>query len=73
MSNLDDFVVLDLDSGTFFSAATSVILDTRRLTESQLEILNEGSDGERCDLASEYGSELENIIDTNALKDHSSD
>ena len=54
--SLDHFIIIDPDSGTYFGANTAMILDTRKLSEGELETLNEGSDGERGDLASEHGS-----------------
>jgi hypothetical protein len=67
-SNLDYFVICDRDSGTFFSASDAVILDTRWLNDEELEILNEGSDSERSDLCSSYGSDIEDLIDPNAIE-----
>lgn len=55
MTQIETLAILDLDSGTYFPAANCVIIDTAKLTDEQLEILEEGSDAERCLLADEVG------------------
>ena len=59
--NLDYFVVLDAASGTFFSASDAYLLDTRKLTTSELDALNEGTDSERSELAERCGTGLGSI------------
>ena len=55
MKNPDDYVVLDFESGTYFSAANSVLINWSKLTEEQLDIMIDGSDTERTLLADEIG------------------
>jgi len=66
--NLDDFIICDLWSGTFFGAAGAVILDTRWLSKKKLKTLEEGSDSERIKLCEKHGSCLENLIDGTTIK-----
>lgn len=67
MPNLDYFVVCDVYSGTFFGADGAYLLDTRKLTPEQRDILNDGTDSDRGELASELGSCLDILIDPNTL------
>lgn len=53
--NLENYFVLDLESGTWFSAVNAVIIDWSKLTEEQRFIMEEGSDTERCLLSDEVG------------------
>lgn len=57
--NLDHHIVMDLESGTFCGASGTVILDTRKLTPEELELLNEGSDAERSAIGNAYGYYLD--------------
>jgi len=66
-SPLDYFVVVDAISGTFFGAGNAVILDTRKLSDEQLDELNEGSDSERRKLACEVGNSLDTLIPPSSL------
>lgn len=59
--NLSGFSIVSTD-GTFVGADTCYLLDTSKLSEEQLETLNEGTDGERHLLAEEYGLDLEKVI-----------
>ena len=63
MSSLEYFIVMDLDSGTYFSADGAVLIDTRELGEDQHEILLNGSDTELADLGSVKGICLDELID----------
>lgn len=55
MKNPDDYVVLDIESGTYFCAANSALINWAELNEDQLDIMINGSDTERCQLADEIG------------------
>jgi hypothetical protein len=57
--SLDSTVLIDVQDGTFFGAQNAYLLDTRLLDDQQLEILNEGTDSERSDLALALGRDLE--------------
>lgn len=57
--DLSRYVVLDCTSGTFFNAAHAVLIDVDSLSPEEDEILNEGSDTDRCDLAASCGIDLE--------------
>lgn len=48
-------VILDRRSGTFFDLTDACVIDVNRLSDEQLEVLNEGTDTERLRLADEYG------------------
>jgi len=66
-SPLDYFVVVDGISGTFFGAGNAVILDTRKLSDEQLDELNEGSYSEQRKLACEVGTFLDTLISPSSL------
>jgi hypothetical protein len=53
-----NLIVLDLQSGTFFSAAGSVVLDWDALSSEELDVLVNGSDSERGELGEALGSPL---------------
>ena len=53
--NLENYFVLDLESGTWFSAINAVVIDWSELTEEQQLIMEEGSDTEKCLLADKVG------------------
>jgi hypothetical protein len=55
MKNPDDYVVLDFESGTYFSAANSVLIKWSNLDEDQLDTMVNGSDTERIMLADQIG------------------
>ena len=55
MKNLEDYVVLDFESGTYFSATNSVLINWSKLNDEQLDIMINGSDTERTMLADEIG------------------
>lgn len=55
--NLSYFVVLDLESGTFFGADNAYILDTRDIPD--LDAFNDGSDSDRREIAEQHGTDLE--------------
>lgn len=61
MADLSYFVVIDSYSGTFFGADSALLLDTRKLSEEELDDLNEGSDSDRQDLAEKHGIDLETL------------
>ena len=56
-SPLSYFVVLDLESGTFFGADNAYIVDTRKIPD--LETFNEGNDSDRREIAEQHGVDLE--------------
>lgn len=58
MSSLSQYVLLDLESGTYFCAADTVLIHWDSLNEEQLDIMINGSDTERCLLADEIGVEF---------------
>lgn len=68
MHNLDPFVIVDPDSGTYFPADTAILLDTTLLSDEEAELLCEGSDGDRGDLAAKVGIYLHDCIDPNTLQ-----
>lgn len=51
--DLENFVILDYGSGTYFLAKNMVLINWSTLTEEQKEIMFEGSDAERRSLAQE--------------------
>lgn len=55
MKNLENYVVLDIESGTYFCAANAVLIDWQNLDEDQRDVMINGSDTERCSLADEIG------------------
>lgn len=57
--DLTRYVVLDCCSGTFFNASHAVLIDTDKLSSEQLDLLDNGSDFDRADLAEEVGIDLE--------------
>jgi hypothetical protein len=59
--NLDYHVIVSTD-GTFMGANTCYLLDTSRLDEEDLDVLNNGTDEERYVLAEEYGLDLEKCV-----------
>lgn len=67
MNPLYQFIVLHPGSGTYFSADEAVLIDTRRLSAEELELINEGSDSDRAQVAFEQGHDLENLIDPSTL------
>jgi hypothetical protein len=68
MHNLDSFVVIDPDSGTYFSADSAILLDTTLLSDKESELLIEGTDGDRGDLAAKLGVYLHDCINPNTLQ-----
>ncbi len=59
--DLSKFVVLSTD-GTFFAANSAFLIDTTKLTEEQLDLLNEGTDSDRFDLTVTDGLDLEEML-----------
>jgi len=55
MKNPEDYVVLDFESGTYFAASNSVLINWSNLTEEQVDTMVNGSDTERILLADEIG------------------
>lgn len=53
--DINNYVVLDCESGTYFPAANTTLINWSTLTEEQKEIMIEGSDMQRCLLADEVG------------------
>lgn len=60
--DLSNFVVLSTD-GSYFGANTAFLVDTRKLSEAEIELLNDGSDTDRYELAIAHGHDLELILD----------
>lgn len=59
--DLSRFVVLSAD-GTFFAADNAFLVDTRKLSEEKLELLNEGTDSDRFDLTVTDGIDLQEVV-----------
>lgn len=59
--DLSRFVVLSAD-GTFFAADNAFLIDTTKLSEEKLELLNEGTDSDRFDLTVTDGIDLEEVV-----------
>ena len=53
--NPQEYVVLDLQSGTYFCAADAALIHWDKLTEEQQDTMINGSDTERCLLADDIG------------------
>lgn len=68
MTNLDYYVCLDIESGMFFCASNAYIFDTRSLTENELDLLNDGSDSDRSELADTHGACLSDLIAPHTLQ-----
>jgi hypothetical protein len=64
--DLSKFVVLSAD-GTFFAANSAFLIDTSKLTEEQLDLLNEGTDSDRFDLTVTDGLDLEQMVDDDRI------
>lgn len=60
---LDYYAIVDLDSGTFFGASNAVLLDTRVLSEDELDDLNNGTDSDRSNIAEQYGIAIEELVE----------
>jgi hypothetical protein len=54
-SHNDRFVILDIESGMYFSAQNACVIDTTKLSQEQLEILNAGTNTQKALLADELG------------------
>lgn len=61
MTDLAYFVVIDRTSGTFFDADNAFLLDTRKLSDDELDTLNNGTDDERGALAERLGVGMKTI------------
>jgi hypothetical protein len=55
MKDPENYVVLDFESGTYFLASNSVLINWSKLTEDQIDIMINGSDTERTLLADKIG------------------
>lgn len=66
--NLDRFVVVDPDSGTYFAADSAILLDTTLLSDDESELLINGTDSDRGDLAAKLGVYLHDNIDPATLQ-----
>ena len=64
---MPEFVIVSADSGTFFHADDAYILNVDHLTPHEVELLNEGCDSERCELAREHGHPVLEVTHTNSL------
>ncbi len=56
---IEHFITLDLQSGPYFPAQYTYLLDTRRLSAQELDDFCEGSDSDRREIAERYGIDLE--------------
>ena len=56
---IEHFFTLDLQSGTYFPAKYTYLLDTRRLSAQELDDFCEGSDSDRREIAERHGIDLE--------------
>jgi len=52
---MKDPIIVDIESGTYFSAENAVLIDWSRLNPSEIETFINGSDTERSELAEEIG------------------
>ena len=59
--NLDHFIVVSLD-GSVTSASDCFVIDSRTLNDEQHEILEDGTDKDRAELAQQLGYGLGQII-----------
>jgi hypothetical protein len=66
--DLSRFVVLSTD-GTFMAADTCFLVDTTKLTDEQLELLNEGTDSDRFDLTITNGIDLQEVVNADELEE----
>jgi len=55
MDSISNYVVLDLQSGTYFSAVNTVLINWEKLTDEERDVMINGSDTERCLLADTVG------------------
>lgn len=55
MKNIEDYVVLDLQSGTYFGASDAVLINWSKLNEEEMDTMINGSDTERVLLADQLG------------------
>ena len=62
MPKLDYYVIMDLDSGTFFCASNTVLVNTRTLREDQNEALLSGNDSNIREVGFEAGTYLDELI-----------
>lgn len=58
MDPTNTYVVLDMRSGTFFGADDACLIDTAKLSPTELEDLNEGTDTDRLQIADDHGEDL---------------
>jgi len=63
-----DFLICDLDTGTYFSASNAVIIDLDALDEDKQDDFVEGSDSNRCVVAEEHGNYIEDVIDATKIQ-----
>lgn len=54
-----DSYVLDLGSGTYFSASRAVIIELEKLSDEEIRIFEGGSDSDRVVLGETYGTYVE--------------
>lgn len=54
-ASLSSFFVLDLESGTFFSADRACLINVDQLSDDQLEAFCEGTDTDRVIMADQLG------------------
>jgi len=59
--HVDNFVALDLQSGTYFPAKNTYLLDLRLLSEQELDTFSEGTDSDRREIAERHGIDLETL------------
>lgn len=59
--DLRGFAVVSSD-GSFFDASKALLVDTSSLSEDEIDLLNEGTDSERWELACARGLSLCSVV-----------
>ena len=65
--NLDCFVVVDPNSGTYLPADNIILLDTTLLSDEELKTFDSGTDNDRADIAEKLGVYLHDQINPQTL------
>lgn len=69
LTDAEHCVIIDADSGTITCLERSYIVDTRLLSAEEIERLDNGSDGDRIDIALDHGELVLDVVDlVQALK-----
>lgn len=66
-------VILDLKSGTYFSAIDAVIINLNNLTENELVNFQQGSDSDRKIIGQKHGTDIEVLEYAHLMSDYSLD